>query len=34
MRGKLKATGSTGALFELFKSGTAAEALSRIAERP
>jgi hypothetical protein len=34
MRGKLKSTGSTGALFELLKSGEAAEALTRIAERP
>ncbi len=34
MRGKLKSTGSTGALFELLKSGEAAAALSRIAGRP
>jgi hypothetical protein len=34
MRGRLKATGDTGALFELFRSGDAAAALSRLASRP
>jgi hypothetical protein len=33
MRGKLKATGSTGALFELFKSGDVAPALQRLGTR-
>jgi putative sterol carrier protein len=34
MQGKLKSTGSTGALFDLLRSGAAATALSRIASRP
>ena len=34
MRGKLKSTGPTGPLFDLLKSGEAAEALSRLAGRP
>ncbi len=34
MQGRLKSTGSTGALFELLQSGAAAEALSRLASRP
>jgi hypothetical protein len=34
MRGRLKATGDTGVLFELFRSGDAAAALSRLASRP
>lgn len=31
MQGKLKSTGSTGALFDLLRSGAAADALSRVA---
>jgi hypothetical protein len=31
MQGRLKSTGSTGALFVLLRSGAAAEALSRLA---
>jgi hypothetical protein len=31
MQGRLKSTGSTGALFRLFRSGEAASALSRLA---
>jgi hypothetical protein len=31
MQGRLKSTGSTGALFVLLRSGEAAEALSRLA---
>jgi putative sterol carrier protein len=34
MQGKLKSTGSTGALFELLRSGAARTALTRIASRP
>ncbi len=34
MQGKLKSTGSTGALFALFRSGAAATELSRLASRP
>jgi hypothetical protein len=34
MRGKLKSTGPTGPLFDLLKSGAAAEALTRLAGRP
>jgi hypothetical protein len=34
MQGKLKATGNTGALFELFRSGEVAANLSRLASRP
>ncbi|MCU1395136.1 MAG: hypothetical protein JWM34_3564 [Ilumatobacteraceae bacterium] len=33
MRGKLKSTGSTGQLFELFKTGSVAETLARMASR-
>jgi hypothetical protein len=31
MQGRLKSTGSTGALFELLRSGAVVEALSRLA---
>jgi putative sterol carrier protein len=34
MQGKLKSSGSTGALLELLRSGEAASALSRLASRP
>jgi hypothetical protein len=34
MRGKLKAAGPTGPLFELFRSGEAAAQLSALAARP
>jgi hypothetical protein len=34
MQGKLKSTGSTGALFDLIRSGEAADALRRLANRP
>ena len=34
MQGRLKATGNTGALFDLFRSGAAATNLSRLASRP
>lgn len=34
MQGKLKSSGSTGALLELLRSGEAAAALSRLASRP
>jgi hypothetical protein len=34
MQGKLKSTGSTGALFELLRSGAAGTALTRLASRP
>ena len=34
MQGKLKSTGSTGALFEVLQSGAAGEAISRLASRP
>ncbi len=34
MRGKLKAVGNTGQIFELLKSGDAAAALSRLASQP
>ena len=34
MQGKLKSTGSTGALFDLIRSGAAATALSQLASRP
>lgn len=34
MRGKLKAVGDTGKIFELLKSGDAAAALSRLASQP
>jgi putative sterol carrier protein len=34
MQGKLKSTGSTGALFDLIRSGTAATALTQLASRP
>lgn len=33
MRGKLKATGSTGALFELFKTGDVSAVLVRLGTR-
>ncbi len=33
MQGKLKATGNTGALFDLLKSGEAAAAIRRLAAR-
>lgn len=34
MQGKLKASGSTGALFDVLRSGVAAAAISRLASRP
>lgn len=34
MRGRLKSTGSTGALFEVLKSGAAGEPLTRLASQP
>jgi len=34
MRGRLKSTGSTGALFEVLKSGAAGAALTRLASQP
>ncbi len=34
MRGKLKSTGPTGPLFDLFRSGEAATQLSSLAARP
>ena len=34
MQGKLKSTGSTGALFDLIRSGAAASALTQLASRP
>jgi hypothetical protein len=34
MQGKLKSTGSTAALFEVLRSGDAANAISRLASRP
>ena len=34
MRGKLKAAGHTGKLFDVLRSGDAAAALSRLASRP
>ncbi len=34
MQGKLKSTGSTGALFDLLRSDAARTALTRIASRP
>ena len=34
MQGKLKSTGSTAALFELFRNGEAAVAIKRLASRP
>jgi hypothetical protein len=34
MRGRLKAAGSTGLLFDLLSSGVAASELSRLASRP
>lgn len=34
MRGKLKATGHTGTLFDVLKNGDAAAAISRLASRP
>ena len=32
MRGRLKSTGSTGALFELLRSGAAADAIKRLSK--
>ena len=34
MRGRLKSTGSTGALFDVLRSGAAGEAIKRLASRP
>jgi hypothetical protein len=34
MRGRLKSTGSTGALFDVLKSGAAADAIKRLASQP
>ncbi len=34
MRGRLKAAGHTGELFDALKSGAAADAISRLASRP
>lgn len=34
MRGRLKSTGSTGALFDVLKSGAAGEAIRRLASQP
>lgn len=34
MQGRLKATGSTGALFDALRDGSAAAAISRLASRP
>ena len=34
MRGRLKSTGSTGALFDVLRSGDVAAALSRLASQP
>jgi hypothetical protein len=34
MRGKLKTTGSTGAFFDLLRSGDVAAALNRLASQP
>lgn len=34
MQGKLKATGSTGALLDALRDGSAAAAISRLASRP
>lgn len=34
MQGKLKASGPTGVLFEVLRSGAAAAAISRLASRP
>lgn len=34
MQGRLKASGHTGVLFDVLRSGAAAEALSRLASRP
>ncbi len=34
MQGRLKATGDTGALFDLFRNGEVASNLSRLASRP
>jgi len=34
MFGKLKSTGSTGQLFAVFRDGSAAAAISRLASRP
>ena len=34
MRGRLKSTGSTGALFDVLRSGVAADAIRRLASQP
>ena len=34
MRGRLKSTGSTGALFDVLRSGAAADAIRRLASQP
>jgi len=34
MQGRLKSTGSTGALFEALRDGSAAAAISRLASQP
>lgn len=34
MRGRLKSTGSTGALFDVLRSGAAADAIRRLASPP
>jgi hypothetical protein len=34
MRGRLKCTGSTGALFDVLRSGAAADAIRRLASQP
>ena len=34
MQGRLKAAGHTGVLFDVLRSGAAAEAISRLASRP
>jgi hypothetical protein len=34
MRGRLKSVGSTGALFDVLRSGAAADAIRRLASQP
>jgi hypothetical protein len=34
MRGRLKSVGSTGALFDVLRSGAAADAITRLASQP
>lgn len=34
MRGRLKSTGSTGALFDVLRSGAASDAIRRLASQP